>query len=441
VTLAGRRVLVVGLARSGLAAAKLAHRLGARVAVSDGRDTPALRALIAELGPRLERSELGAHTAEMFAWADVILASPGVPLALPLFDAPRARGAEIIGEVELAFRHFAAPIVGITGAKGKSTTTALAGEMLRAAGKRTFVGGNLGTPFAEALLDDRPLDVAVVELSSFQLETVADFRPAVAALLNLAPDHQDRYACFEDYVLAKLRLFAKQTPADAAVFNAADAPTMARVGAARGRVYTFGTPDSNAWRDGDSLRLRLDAEETIDVRAFAPPGAHNKQNLEAAALLARLAGADADAIARGAASFRGLAHRLEPIAEIDGVLFIDDSKATTPGAVRTALHAMTRPVVLILGGRDKGGDWATLADDAAACRGVVLYGEAAHRIAAALAPLPVFSCTPFAEALAKARGLARPGDVVLLSPGCASFDQFTNAEERGETMRRWVLSQ
>ena len=278
-TLAGRRVLVVGLARSGLAAAKLAHRLGARVAVSDGRDTPALRALIAELGPRLERSELGAHTAEMFAWADVILASPGVPLALPLFDAPRARGAEIIGEVELAFRHFAAPIVGITGAKGKSTTTALAGEMLRAAGKRTFVGGNLGTPFAEALLDDRPLDVAVVELSSFQLETVADFRPAVAALLNLAPDHQDRYACFEDYVLAKLRLFAKQTPADAAVFNAADAPTMARVGAARGRVYTFGTPDSNAWRDGDSLRLRLDAEETIDVRAFAPPGAHNKQNL------------------------------------------------------------------------------------------------------------------------------------------------------------------
>ncbi len=441
-TLAGRRVLVAGLGRSGVASTRLAHRLGAQVVVSDSRVTPALQATIRDLAPLLEMSELGGHTPELFAWPDLIVASPGVPLANPIFAAPRVRGAEIIGEVELAFRFLSAPIVGITGAKGKSTTTTLAGEMLRAAGLRTFIGGNLGTPLAEAVLDDQPLDVAVVELSSFQLETIVNFRPAVAALLNLAPDHQDRYNSFDDYVQAKLRLFANQFPAEAAVLNAADPLVMAQAPAVRARPYTFGAPGSNSWRDGDRLRLRVNGhEEILDVGGFAPPGEHNRRNLEAAALLARLAGADTESIARAAAAFHGLAHRLETIAEVDGVLFVDDSKATTPGAVRTALRAMTRPVVLILGGRDKGGDWSTIAEDVGRARAVLVYGEAALRIAAGLAPLPVRLVRPFADALAQARALARPGDVVLLSPGCASFDQFANAEERGEAMRRWVLSQ
>ncbi|NLH50821.1 MAG: UDP-N-acetylmuramoyl-L-alanine--D-glutamate ligase [Myxococcales bacterium] len=438
--LAGRKVLIAGLGKSGVAAARLTRRHGAKVAVSDARDGEKQRAAVRELAPLLETSELGGHSATLFAWADLIVSSPGVPLALPIFQQARERGVEIIGEVELAFRLLAAPVIGITGTKGKSTTTALVGEMLIADGRRTFVGGNLGTPLAEALLAEVPPEIAVVELSSFQLETIVELRPSVAALLNLAPDHQDRYASHDDYVAAKRRLFARQWPTDAAVLNADDAGVMEQSFAVRSRLFTFGGRDSNAWFAGDVLHLRLDgAPETYDAAKYLPPGKHNRENLAAAALMARLAGASPAAIQQTIETFRGLAHRLETLAEISGVLYVNDSKATTPGAVRTSLRAMNRPVILILGGRDKGGDWSTISVDVVSrARLVFAYGEAAARIAAGLAEIPIRIVGPFAEALAQARAAARPGEAVLLSPGCASFDQFANFEERGEAMRQWV---
>jgi UDP-N-acetylmuramoylalanine--D-glutamate ligase len=213
---------------------------------------------------------------------------------------------------------------------------------------------------------------------------------------------------------------------------------MARRDAVKARAFAFGAPDSDAWIDGDRLALQ---GERLSIARWTPPGAHNRENLMASALLARLAGADIAAIQQAIDEFKGLAHRLEALGEIGGVLFVNDSKATTPGAVRTSLAAMTRPVVLILGGRDNGGDWSTIADAVAKTRAALAYGEAAEKIAAGLAPLPVRVIGPFAEALAQARALARPGDAVLLSPGCASFDQFANFEERGEEMRRWVNAQ
>jgi UDP-N-acetylmuramoylalanine--D-glutamate ligase len=357
-----------------------------------------------------------------------------------MFDEARKAGKEIIGEVELAYRYLDCPLLGVTGTNGKSTTTALLGAIMQAAGKKVFVGGNLGTPLIEALESPAEYDCAVVELSSFQLEAIRRLRASVAALLNLTPDHLNRYRDFAAYIEAKCRIFRNQLPSDAAVLNAADPRVMAQMPQVRARLYTFGRSGSHAWVDGVKLRLHSDEfGEAIDIGGFQLPGAHNRANLEAAALMARLAGADAAAISLAANTFTGLAHRLENLGERDGVLFINDSKSTTEDSVRIAIAAMHRPVVLILGGRDKGADWAALDETLTGrVRAVVAYGEAAETIAAALQRTPTRVMPPFATALEEAARLARPGDVVLLSPGCTSFDQFKNFEERGDAMRAWV---
>jgi len=439
----GRRVLVVGYGRSGRDAVRLALRRGARVAVSEAGDNPKLRSLLEPIRAELEAVEWGGHTPELFSWADTIVISPGVPLAQPLFTQARERGARIIGEVELAFGELSCPLLGITGTKGKSTTTVLTGEILKAAGKRVFVGGNLGQPLSEALLDDATLDLAVVELSSFQLETIVELRPIIGAFLNLASDHQDRYPDMTAYAAAKMRLFARQLPGDAAVFNAEDAGVMRFAGSLPGRLFTFNGLQANAFCTDQDLVLRLtEREQRIPLRAYRLPGRHNRENLAAAALLATLAGADPAAIESAMVEFRGLPHRLEDLGEKKGVRFINDSKATTPGAVRTSLLALDRPAVLILGGRDKGTDWTVLAGLLREkCAAVVAYGEAAELIAGALPDAAMHRVGPMAEALEWARAAARSGEAILLSPGCASFDQFANFEERGEAMRRWVEAQ
>lgn len=439
--LAGRRVLIVGLGASGQAAVRLARAHGAEVAVSDAGDSPALRARLDELASLITQFELGGHTDSLVGWADLIVASPGVPLAQPAFKKAQQRGTEIIGEVELAASILDVPLIAITGTNGKSTTTSLVGEMFWAAGRAAFVGGNLGTPLAEAALTDSRPELAVVELSSFQIETIREMRPWIAALLNLSPDHQNRYASFDDYVAAKWRLFAKQGPDDIAVLGANDRLVMAHAADLAARRFTFGTPDANASWTADELTLRgPEFDDRLSLAQFRLPGEHNKANLAAAALVARLAGVEAPHIERVIAEYAGLPHRLEFLGENDGVLYFNDSKATTPDAVATALQAMDRPVVLILGGRDKGGSWHDLLPqvDARACA-VIAYGEAGPVIAAAFGARPVQVVGPFVEALDVAQATARPGQAVLLSPGCASYDQFANFAERGETMRAWGM--
>ncbi len=438
--LTDRKVLVVGLGRSGRAVVRVARDLGARVAVSDKAKREDLAEVLRDLGPAVDQVETGGHSPALFRWADLIVVSPGVPLADPVFAIAREAGAEIIGEVEFAFRYLDCPLLGITGTNGKSTTTALLGAIMQASGKKVFVGGNLGTPLIEAVENRVEYDFAVVELSSFQLEGIHRLRATVAALLNLTPDHLNRYADFDAYVAAKCRIFRNQLPSDAAVLNAGDAKVMARAAEVRSRLFTFGRAGGNAWIEGSTLRLESDEfHDAIDIAGYQLPGAHNRANLEAAALMARLAGADAAAIALAASTFPGLEHRLEILGERDGVLYINDSKSTTEDSVLTAVAAMNRPVVLVLGGRDKGADWEAL-DEALAgrVRAVVAYGEAGDVIARHLVHTPTRLMPPFAAALDEAARLARPGDVVLLSPGCTSFDQFKNFEERGAAMRAWV---
>jgi UDP-N-acetylmuramoylalanine--D-glutamate ligase len=447
VDLAGKRVLVVGLGRSGVAAATLCARLGARVTVTDRQPEAALASALADLPPGVAR-ELGGHNPQSFRAADLVVLSPGVP-PLAEVGAARRAGVPITGELELASRFIEAPVVAITGTNGKSTTTTLAGEILAATGHPSFTGGNLGTPLSEAV--GTPAAGAggfvVVEVSSFQLETAERFRPRVGVLLNITPDHLDRYKGIDEYAAAKARLFAAQTAEDFAVLNIDD-DRVARIGhRIAARLLPLSTRrelDEGAWVEGDTLCLRLPDGEREVYPAALPGlvGRHNQENALAAALAARLVGATEEEVRATLQAFEPLPHRMTQVGDVDGVLYFDDSKGTNVGAVVAALDGFPRPVVLIAGGRDKGGSYAPLAGvlgQPGAGRAVVVIGEAAARIEEALAGvLPVVRADSLEEAVAAARALARPGDAVVLSPACSSFDMFRNYQERGELFRAAV---
>jgi UDP-N-acetylmuramoylalanine--D-glutamate ligase len=438
--LTGKKVLVVGLGRSGAAAARLCAARGARVTVTD------LRADVAADLPAGITRELGGHRRETFLAADLIVLSPGVP-ALPEVSAAREAGVTITGEIELASRFVSAPIIGITGTNGKSTTTTLCGAILEAGGRPTFVGGNLGVPLAEAVGTPAtgPEGICVLELSSFQLETVDQFRAHVAVLLNVTADHLDRYPDLAAYGRAKARIFAAQTADDFAVVNLDDPLVVslsAGLAASRVGFSTRRTLQEGGWIDGDSLCVRLPGEE-LERYPAQPPGLigrHNQENALAALLAARLAGATSVEAALVLESFRPLAHRMELVAEIGGVAYFDDSKGTNVGAVVAALSGFPRPVVLIAGGRDKGGSYQPLAaamKDVG--RGAVVIGEAGPAIAAALSPVvPVIAASSMDEAVTSAASLARAGDAVVLSPACSSFDMFRNYQHRAEVFRAAV---
>jgi UDP-N-acetylmuramoylalanine--D-glutamate ligase len=446
--LTGKRVLVVGLGRSGMAAARLCVERGARVTVTDRRDAADLGSALTGL-PAGITTELGQHARDTFVAADLIVLSPGVP-ELPELAAARAAGVAITGELELASRFIdpGATIVAVTGTNGKSTTTTLVGDMLRATGRPTFVGGNLGRPLAEAIGTSAagPGGLCVVEASSFQLETVDTFHPRVAALLNVTADHLDRYADIDAYAAAKLRAFANQTGADTAVLNLDD-PIVDRstsgLAAARLGFSVARRLDTGGWIDGDALAVRLPSSAAAERYPATLPslvGRHNQANALAALLCARTAGATPEHAERALRAFRPLAHRMELVGEASGVTFFDDSKGTNVGAVVAALDGFPRPVVLIAGGRDKGGDYAPLAE---ALRGVgraaVVMGEAAEKIAAALAGVvPVERAATLPDAVARASRLARAGDAVVLSPACSSFDMFRDYAHRAEVFRAAV---
>jgi UDP-N-acetylmuramoylalanine--D-glutamate ligase len=453
--LKGRKVTVVGLAKSGVAAARLCAREGAAVTVTDRRAERDLGGPLAALEGVPVRRALGGHDRADFEGADLVVVSPGVPLSIPEIRAARARSVPVWGEVELAARFLdGAPVVAITGTNGKSTTTALAGALF-ARDRRTFTGGNLGTPACELVLSGERVDAVVLELSSFQIEGLLRLRPRVAAILNVTPDHLDRYPDVDAYAAAKAGLFRLQQPEDAAVANARDPVTVAMAAGSRGTVHTFGfgPPEPFAARDpggepgpqGAELVLRLGhgAAERYLLQNRALRGRHNRENAMAAALCARLLGVPGDAVQAGLEAFPGLPHRLELVSERGGVEWVNDSKATNVDSTSVGLSAFPPAaprVVLIMGGRGKGAPYAPLRPlFAGRVKALLTIGEDAPKVESELGDLcPTEPCQTLAAAVQRASRLAAPGEVVLLSPACASYDQYRSYEERGEAFRRHV---
>jgi UDP-N-acetylmuramoylalanine--D-glutamate ligase len=438
----GRRVVVVGAARSGLAAAELAAKRGAHVTLSETRETFDAADRLRAVGVQLE---LGGHRAESFASADVIVASPGVPTEQPAFDAARARGVEIIGELEFAWRWVTGRVIAITGTKGKSTTTTLVGRMLEASRKRVLVGGNIGTPLSAQVEESTAGTVHVVETSSFQLETTTSFRPWIAVWLNFAADHLDRHPSVEAYAAAKSRIFANQDASDWAVLNADDPEVLRRAsGIAAQRVLfsLHGAGDAGFVVEGEWIvrRTGTATERLIPVGAVALTGRHMLNNVLAAAAASHIAGVPAAAMVRALRGFYGLPHVMEPAGEVRGVRFVNDSKATNVEAARRSIESFDGGVVAIIGGRYKGGDFGELRDPLATRgRSVIAIGEARDRIRGALVgTVPVIEAASMAEAVARGYEAARPDGVVLLAPACSSFDWFRDYAERGEVFKQEV---
>ena len=448
--LSGQKVLVFGLAKSGVAAIKLLLARGAQVTALDARDESALGDVARELKSQGVTLVTGPTPAGLLEAQHLLVVSPGVPLSLPELEAARAADVPIWGEIELAWRFLSdVPLFGITGTNGKSTTTALTGELFKKGGGRTFVGGNLGLPLAEAALTPKAWDTQVVELSSFQLEGIQQMRPKGAAILNLTPDHIDRYASHEAYGEAKARIFLNQGPGDFAVVNAEDAHVMRLGLQANVPVYGFSVTGQTApggpkltglavARPGGFRLDFLNEDYTLTNRALR--GAHNAQNAMAATLLARLGGVSREAVQAGLDSYPGLPHRLESVRVLEGVEWVNDSKATNVDSVLVALRAFPGNLLLIAGGKGKGAPYQPMVDEGRGkVKTVLTIGQDAETIAAAYqGHAVVHPCGTLAEAVRRARELAKSGDTVLLSPACASYDQFKNFEDRGETFKRLV---
>lgn len=445
-SLAGRRVAVVGLARSGVAAARLLRHAGADVVATDTKPLEALGAEARALGEVGVHLLVGGHRPEAVAAVDLVVVSPGVPLDSPQLAPARARGIPVIGELELGWRAMEADTLAITGTNGKTTTTTLTGALLTEQTRPVVVAGNIGSPLAAHALAIPGDGLVVCEVSSFQLETIEAFRPRVAALLNVTPDHLDRHGSFEAYLAAKARIFANQTPADCAVLNADDPAVAGLAGRTRARVVWFSRRrelrEGVFVRDGWVVARLNGADERVCPLAEIPlRGAHNVENVLAAAACALWAGLAPDAIRRAVGRFRGVPHRIEFVREIRGVQYYNDSKGTNVASTLKALDSFTERLVLIAGGLGKGQDFAPLAEAARGRVGhAVVIGQDGPAIAAALARvgIPVSTAPSLEAAVDIARSVARPGDVVLLSPACASFDMFRDFEHRGDVFKQLV---
>ena len=446
------RVLVVGLGRSGMAAVRLLRKMGATVAVSEATPRERLdRENLAWLERHGVAVECGGHSQGLLSGADLVVVSPGVPLELPLLRAAAEAGVPVLGEMALACGLVETPIVAITGTNGKSTVTELVGEMFKAAGKRVFVGGNLGTPLSEYLLGEQDCEVLVLEVSSFQLDTAPGFAPEVAVLLNISPDHLDRYRDYEAYCASKFSLFAGQRHTAAAILNRDDRELMQRLGRypvpARQFFYGGGSGGDGRGAEICGMEIVIGGLGAGEREKYSLAGTElgqepNIHNGAAAILAARLLGCPSEAVRRALAGFRLLSHRLALVAEIDGVQYFDDSKATNIGAVAAALQGMMQPVVLIGGGRDKGGDYGLLHELVRQrVKAMVLIGEAREKMAASFSHLTkVVLAASLEEAVGEASRLAEPGDAVLLSPACASFDMFSGYAQRGQVFREAVAA-
>ncbi len=447
--LEGKHILVVGMAASGIAAARFLRGRGARVVISEMRAAGELRDEIAALLDAGIALETGGHRERSFLDAELIVVSPGVPADLPLLKRARAEAIPVWGEIELASRYLRGMVVAITGANGKTTTTALTGELLAACGKKVQVGGNIGTPLISLVDTSTPETVNVIEVSSFQLETVETFHAHIAAVLNLSPDHLDRHGSMEAYAAAKQRIFRNQTAADFAVLNPNDAwcRTFA-AGLASQAVWFAPFPlegQTGACVEAGTVEWRRDGERhpILPVSEIPLRGAHNLENVLAALSIACLVAGPAPELRAAVRAFKAVEHRLEFVAKRGGVDYYNDSKATNVDAAIKALEAFPSGVWMILGGKDKGSDYSPLIP-LLRQRGkaVLLIGAATEKIAAQLAPLgaevPLIRCGTLEQAVAAGAARAQAGDTVLLAPACASFDQFRNYGHRGQVFKELV---
>ena len=430
--LAGKHVVVVGMEKSGRAAVKLLLDQGAKVRAVD--EKPHEPVLGIAVGPQEENS---------FEGAELVVISPGVPSDLDLLEQERARGIPVIGELELAAPFLQGHTIGVTGTNGKTTTTALIGHILRASGIACQVGGNIGTPPAAMVTGSRPDQWNVLELSSFQLETIQSFRATIAVCLNVTQNHLDRHHSFDNYKHAKMRLFETQTGEDVAILNADDPVTVEFSKHTRARTIWFsGTRsmrDADAWLDGDVIRMR--GAELLNVRDLRLRGRHNYDNVMAAALATERAGARLPQIAEACKTFAPVEHRLELVCEIGGVAYYNDSKATSVDATLKAIDAFPGALWIILGGKDKGSDYSVLREPLRAkAHGILLIGAAARKIATQLGDdtAPILHCGTLAAAVDQAHRHAEAGDTILLAPACASFDQFESFEHRGRVFKELV---
>jgi UDP-N-acetylmuramoylalanine--D-glutamate ligase len=458
--LANKNVVVVGLGRTGLATARFLHQYGARVLVSDTAGEKELGdavGIVRQLGVRME---LGPHRAASFQNADLIVVSPGVAHTIEPIMQARDHGIPVIGEVELASRFIKEPIIAVTGTNGKTTTTELLGRMLKNSGLKVFVGGNIGNPLIEYVAKGEPAQMVVAEISSFQLDTIEAFRPRVCVLLNITADHLDRYPNFEAYTDSKIRIFKNQQAEDVAVLNGGDALVRAKTKRIKSQRLFFPSIEANeqgAILNGKRIILNLNKLKGIQPKIQIPnskiqnqihldiskihlQGRHNFENAAAASLAAMAAGAKLEGIQNTLDQFKGLAHRLEHVATIKTVQYFNDSKATNVDNVASALKCFSKPVLLIMGGRDKGSDFKALEGLVRKhVKDLIVMGEAAEPIRSALGQLkPTNVVTSMEDAVSTAYQNADPEDVVLLSPGCASFDWYSNYAERGDDFRAAV---
>jgi UDP-N-acetylmuramoylalanine--D-glutamate ligase len=439
----GKNTLVIGAGKSGLASALLLLREGARVTLLDERPKEEVERSLGSTVPPQIAFVHGRMFEETAAGTDLVILSPGVPREkLPLRALSRA-GTLVWGELELGFRRFSGKVAAVTGTNGKSTVTTLLGQMASHAFPRVFVGGNLGTPFVEA--GGEPYDWAVVEVSSFQLETIDSFRPSVAVLLNITEDHRDRYPDFSSYAGAKMGIFRNQGARDKAVVNVDDPEVSSRLSGLSARQVPFSPSrvlDAGVSREGDEMVYRGGSvEERYPVPILRVRGAQNVENAMAAIGAARTMEIPPDIVWECIRAFRGLPHRAEFVRKVRGVSYINDSKGTNVGAVVKCLEGFSEPVWLIAGGKDKGLDFRPLRETLARkVRAAILLGEARDRMVQELSgTVPLLGADSLEEAVRAADANARPGDVVVLSPACSSFDMFRSFEERGEAFREAVM--
>ena len=458
--LKNKKIVVVGLGRTGLATARFLHQKGARVLVADTADESQLGDSVRILRQMGVALELGPHRTTSFQDADLIVVSPGVPHTIEPIERAKSRDIPLMGEVELASRFIKEPIVAVTGTNGKTTTTKLLGQMLKNSGISVFVGGNIGKPLIEYAGSDQKKQIVVAEISSFQLDTIERFRAKVSVLLNITADHLDRYPNFEAYADSKMCVFNNQQADDVAVLNGSDPLIRSKIKAIKSQQLFFPSLEADeqgAVLNGKRIILCLNKFEKIhpeiqipkskiqnqvhlDIAKLRLLGRHNFENACAASLAALASGATLEGIQKTLDHFKGLAHRLELVATVNGVHYYNDSKATNVDGVLRALDSFSKPVVLLMGGRDKGSNFSVLQDHIRAhVKELVVMGEAAEAIRAALGQLrPTKVAASMQEAVTTALQDADSEDVVLFSPGCASFDWYSNYAERGDDFRRAV---
>ncbi|NVB80240.1 MAG: UDP-N-acetylmuramoyl-L-alanine--D-glutamate ligase [Kofleriaceae bacterium] len=450
--LEGKKVVVVGLALTGVAVAKFCVRRGARVVVTDGKPADKLAEQMKLLDGVPVTWELGGHSMETFTTADLVVMSPGVP-TLPEMTAARAAGVEVIAEIELAFRFLdpGATLIAITGTNGKSTTTALTGKLCEMSGRPTFCGGNLGNmPLIDAV--DHPANASggwiVAEVAAFMLENCTSFAANAGVLTNITEDHLDRFGTMERYAEMKGRIWDWQSPGDVAIANAADPWTMKETAGIKSQLYTFdsrkgATAERGAFLDGDDIVLRLPDEERYRKDDLVIVGNHNMENAMCAYLATRTLGLPPDAVRAGARAYRPLPHRMELVGDRDNIYYYDDSKGTNVASVAASVRGFPRPLVLIAGGVDKGGSYEPMLEALdGVCKGIVLIGKAGPLIREAAAQhgvtYPVIDAGDMHDAVKRATDLCVAGDAVVLSPACASYDMFQNFGHRGRVFREAV---